>query len=129
MPRLKKNKRYMGRGAFGKFMSGAKDFLKKTQLISKLGQYALPMAGAMGGPAGGIIGRAALDYTKQEGYGKRRRILRRGGALVAVGGRRVMYRGGALGPAGGSGGMRPTMSKRLNPRVRSTINMPSKFLY
>lgn len=80
-----------GRGFFS-FLGKARDWLKKTGLISKIGKT----LGAVGVPYAGTIGSAAGAL----GYGRRRRRVRRrcGRGLHLPGGRRSA--GGSLRLAG-----------------------------
>ena len=98
-----------------------KDWLRKTRILSKVGDVVAPMIpGALG-----MAARQAVNYGQSQGYG-RRRIRRRnccsGGSLYPVGARR----GGAMAPVGGaylsrvrrSGSMssrlaRPSLGKRM----------------
>lgn len=84
-----------------------KDWLKKTQILSKVGNVVAPMIPG----AAGMAARQAVNYGQSQGYG-RRRIRRRGGALRPVGARR----GGAMAPVGGA----------YLTRVRRTGSMSSR---
>ena len=91
-----------GKGKFKQFLGKANDFLKKSQILSKLGNAYSKYGGNFGLPYTQQIGQAA-DVAKTMGYG-RRRTKRRGFGLYAAGGK--MRRGGGLYPAsGGSRGM------------------------
>jgi hypothetical protein len=71
-------------GSFKSFLSGANNFLKKSGLLSTLGQIGSQLAPGKYGKMAGILGNAAGTM----GYGRRRR--RCGGALRLAGG--AMYR-------------------------------------
>jgi hypothetical protein len=87
-------------GALKKFMANAKDFLKKSNVLSTVGKSLMPMTGSLAPMA-----QMGLDKLTKAGYGRRRMIKRRkGGSLVAVGGaRRPMFKASRLAP-------------RLNPK-------------
>ena len=83
MPRRTQHSRRGGRrrgGSFKSFLSGANNFLKKTGLLSTLGQIGSQMAPGKYGAMAGVLGNAAGAM----GYGRRRR--RCGGALRLAGG-------------------------------------------
>lgn len=107
---VRRTRRRIGMG-FKDFINKAGNWLKKTQILSKLGSVVAPMAGAYAPIAGQAVG--ALSKA---GYG-RRRIRRRGGALRPVGARR----GGMLVPVGGSRMSRALMGRPMPRR------MPMKF--
>lgn len=112
MPR---HRRKVGKG-FKDFMGKAGNFLKKTQLLSRVGSSLMPLVPGQYRP----IAQMGLDYAKSKGYG-RRRIYRRGGALRPAGMRRGGgCCGGALVPAGGARMSRklhvPALPKRLPMR-------------
>ncbi len=86
-----------GRGKFKQFLGKANDFLKKSQILSKLGNAYSKYGGAIGLPYSGYVGQAA-NVAQQAGYGRRR--IRKGSGLYAAGGK--MRRGGALKMAGGA---------------------------
>ena len=84
MPRRTQHSRRGGRrrgGSFKSFLSGANNFLKKTGLLSTLGQIGSQMAPGKYGAMAGVLGNAAGAM----GYGRRRR--RCGGALRLAGGK------------------------------------------
>jgi hypothetical protein len=66
-------------GSFKSFLSGANKFLKKSGLLSTLGQIGSQMAPGKYGQMAGVLGNAAGAM----GYGRRRRC---GGALRLAGG-------------------------------------------
>ena len=68
-------------GSFKSFLSGANNFLKKSGLLSALGQIGSQMAPGKYGQMAGVLGNAAGAM----GYGRRRR--RCGGALRLAGGK------------------------------------------
>ena len=122
MPRHRRHRRKVG-GSFKSFWGKAKKFLKKTKLLSTVGNALAPMAGP------GILGKAArgaVNFAKSQGYGRRRRIRRRrkGGALRPAGSHKRYGRGscgGSLAPVGA--GRRRRRSKhhssgKMNPRLR-----------
>ena len=92
-----------GRGKFKQFLGKANDFLKKSQILSKLGNAYSKYGGNFGLPYTSQIGQAA-DVAKTMGYGRRRTKMRRGGSLRPAGARRY---GTGLYPSGGS--RRPMM--------------------
>ena len=82
MPRRTQHSRRGGRrrgGSFKSFLSGANNFLKKSGLLSTLGQIGSQMAPGKYGAMAGVLGNAAGAM----GYGRRRRC---GGALRLAGG-------------------------------------------
>ena len=84
MPRITQHSRRGGRrrgGSFKSFLSGANKFLKKSGLLSALGQIGSQMAPGKYGQMAGVLGNAAGAM----GYGRRRR--RCGGALRLAGGK------------------------------------------
>jgi hypothetical protein len=84
MPRRTQHSRRGGRrrgGSFKSFLSGANNFLKKSGLLSALGQIGSQMAPGKYGAMAGVLGNAAGAM----GYGRRRR--RCGGALRLAGGK------------------------------------------
>jgi hypothetical protein len=68
-------------GSFKSFLSGANNFLKKSGLLSALGQIGSQMAPGKYGKMAGVLGNAAGAM----GYGRRRRRCC-GGALGLAGG-------------------------------------------
>lgn len=91
-----------------------KDFFKKSKLLSTVGRTLAPMVPG----AWGTLANKAVDYAASQGYGRRRRVIRRGGALRPVGARRM---GGMIAPVGGmkikkSGMMSPLMMRRAMPK-------------
>ena len=88
MPVRRRTKKLKGRG-FMDFLGKANDFLKKTQILSKLGS----VYGATGLPGSSLVGSAA-GMAGSIGYGRRRRTVRRrvgAGFRLAGGRRRPMY--------------------------------------
>ena len=94
------SRRMKGRGKFKEFLGKANNFLKKSQILSKLGNAYSKYGGNFGLPYASQIGQAA-DVAKTMGYGRRR--VRKGSGLYAAGGK--MRRGGGLYPSGA--GRRP----------------------
>ena len=86
-----RNRRMIGRG-IKDFMAKASDFLKKTKLLSSIGntlnQSVVPLPFRE-------IGQKVIDYGKSKGYGAKHRIRRR------VRGHGLRLAGGALMPVGG----------------------------
>ena len=95
------SRRMRGKGKFKDFLGKANNFLKKSQILSKLGNAYSKYGGNFGLPYTQQIGQAA-DVAKTMGYGRRRRV-RKGFGLYAAGGK--MRRGGGLYPSGA--GRRP----------------------
>jgi len=128
MPRHRRRHRRKVGGSFKSFWGKAKKFLKKTKLLSTVGNALAPMAGP------GILGKAArgaVNFAKSQGYGRRRRIRRRrkGGALRPAGshkrygrgtcGQGRGTRGGSLAPVGAGRRRRKHHSGgKMNPRLR-----------
>ena len=100
------SRKMKGRGKFKEFLGKANNFLKKSQILSKLGNAYSKYGSYAGLPYTGMVGNAA-DVAASAGYGRRRRV-RKGGSLYAAGGK--MRRGGSLTPSGGS--RRPHMVSR-----------------
>jgi len=71
-------------GSFGSFLKGANNFLKKSGLLSTLGNLGSQIVPGKWGKRIGMAGNVASTL----GYGRRRR--RRGGALRLAGG--ALYR-------------------------------------
>ena len=94
MPRKMK-----GRGKFKEFLGKANNFLKKSQILSKLGNAYSKYGGMVGLPYTQHVGMAS-DAAQQAGYGRRRRV-RKGGSLRPAGGS-VRRRGFGLKLAGGA---------------------------
>ena len=90
------SRKMKGRGKFKQFLGKANDFLKKSQILSKLGSAYSKYGGMAGLPYAQHVGMAS-DVAKQAGYGRKRRV---GSGLYAAGGK--MRRGGALKMAGGA---------------------------
>ena len=90
------SRRMRGKGKFKDFLGKANNFLKKSQILSKLGNAYSKYGGNFGLPYTSQIGQAA-DVAKTIGYGRRR--VRKGTGLYAAGGK--MRRGGGLYNAGG----------------------------
>lgn len=86
MPRKTSTKCRGGRrkrgGSFKSFLSGANNFLKKSGLLSTLGQIGSQLAPGKYGKMAGVLGNAAGSM----GYGRRR-----GGALRLAGGRKWKF--------------------------------------
>lgn len=84
----KTHKKHKRGGSFQSFLSSANDFLKRTGLLSKLGQFGASILPGEFGKIAGTLGTAAGSL----GYGRRRHKapVRRGGALRLAGG--AMYR-------------------------------------
>ena len=85
-----------GRGKFKEFLGKANNFLKKSQILSKLGNAYSKYGGAIGLPYSGYVGQAA-NVAQQAGYGRKRRV---GSGLYAAGGK--MRHGRGLRMAGGA---------------------------
>ena len=98
------SRRMRGKGKFKDFLGKANNFLKKSQILSKLGNAYSKYGGNFGLPYASQIGQAA-DVAKTMGYGRRRTKMRRGGSLRPAGARRY---GTGLYPA--SGGSRRPMT-------------------
>ena len=98
------SRKMKGRGKFREFLGKANNFLKKSQILSKLGNAYSKYGSYAGLPYTGMVGNAA-DVAASAGYGRRRR-MRKGGSLRPAGARR----GGGLYPSGGS--RRPHMVSR-----------------
>ena len=109
-----RHRRLIGRG-IKDFMSKANDFLKKTKLLSTIGntlnQSVVPL------PFRGI-GQKVIDYGVSKGYG-RRKI--RGRGLRLAGGSHRGIRGGALNPVGGM------LNRQLVQRSSMARRLPSYF--
>ena len=101
MPR----KKLKGKGKFKEFLGKANNFLKKSQILSKLGNAYSKYGGMIGLPYAQQVGMAS-NAASTAGYGRRR--IRKGSGLYAAGGK--MRRGGGLYPSGGS--RRPHMVAR-----------------
>ena len=122
MPRYtrRRHRRKLG-GSLKSFWDKTKGFLKRTKILSKVGNVLTPM---IPGKYRGLA-NMGLQYAKQQGYGRRRR----GGALRPAGARRLMSRrrggsccGGALNPVGG---MR-LLGRRVR-RLRMRPRLPAKY--
>lgn len=102
----RRTRRRVGAG-FKDFVNKAGAWLKKTQILSKVGSALAPMAGAYS-----PLATEAVKTLAMKGYGRRR--MRRGGALRPAG----AYRGGALNPVGGARmvGSKNKMSALLIPK-------------
>ena len=87
-----------GRGKFKEFLGKANNFLKKSQILSKLGNAYSKYGSYVGLPYTGMVGQAA-DVAATAGYGRRRR-RRVGSGLYAAGGK--MRHGRGLRLAGGA---------------------------
>ncbi len=102
MPRRKL--KLKGKGKFREFLGKANNFLKKSQILSKLGNAYSKYGSLAGLPYTGMVGNAA-SAAQQAGYGRKRRV---GSGLYAAGGK--MRHGRGLRMAGGS--RRPHMVAR-----------------
>ena len=100
MPRRK----LKGKGKFKEFLGKANNFLKKSQILSKLGNEYSKYGGMVGLPYAQQVGMAS-GAAQQAGYGRKRRVGR--GLRVAGG---SVRRGTGLYAAGGS--RRPHMVSR-----------------
>ena len=122
MPRkvVRRKRRNVG-GSFKSFWDGTKNFLKKTKLLSTVGNSLNSLVPAQYRPMSSM----AIDYAKNQGYGRRRV---RGGALMPAGQRRMhLIRGGALLPVGGCVG-KGKMSSKLRVKPLANIRrMPATF--
>ena len=98
------SRKMKGRGKFKEFLGKANNFLKKSQILSKLGNAYSKYGGMAGLPYTGIVGTAA-GVAQQAGYGRRKRRIRKGGALRPSGG--SVRRGFGLRMAGGARHMIP----------------------
>ena len=90
-----------GRGKFKEFLGKANNFLKKSQILSKLGNAYSKYGGMVGLPYAQQVGMAS-GAAQQAGYGRRR--IRKGSGLRPAGARR----GYGLRVAGGSRHMVPS---------------------
>ena len=95
-----------GKGKFTNFLNKANGFLKKSQILSKLGGMYSKIGQVLPLPYAGTVGTAA-GFANKLGYGRKRRV-RKGSGLYAAGGK--MRRGTGLSLAGGS--RRPHMVSR-----------------
>ena len=93
-----------GKGKFTDFLNKANGFLKKSQILSKLGGMYSKIGQVLPLPYAGTVGTAA-GFANKLGYGRKRRV-RKGGSLRPAGARR----GFGLTPSGGS--RRPHMVSR-----------------
>ena len=123
MPRRTRHKRTLG-GSWKSIWGKAKNFLKRTKLLSTVGSALSPMLPTQYR----TLANGAINYAKSKGYGtkRRRRRIRRGGALRPAGARRKYGHGcsgGALSPVGGMRTIRK--SGRMNPKLRG-IRLPSR---
>jgi hypothetical protein len=91
------SRKMKGRGKFKEFLGKANNFLKKSQILSKLGNAYSKYGSLAGLPYTGMVGNAA-SVAQQAGYGRRR--VRKGSGLYSAGGK--MRRGGGLRMAGGA---------------------------
>ena len=103
-------RRVLGRGVKD-FLKKADNFLQRTKLLSNVGSAlnstVMPMQYR------GIADKA-LDYARSKGYGKRKIVYKRGGALTSA--------GGSLRPAGGRRSLPKPSRALFNPRM---INPPT----
>jgi hypothetical protein len=97
-------KKMVGKGVFDGFI----DFLKKSKVISKIGDVILPVAGGalaglltanpLAAGVGAATGSAANEFIKSQGFGKRKR--RRGGCnsclAISPNGQRLGQQGRGL---------------------------------
>ena len=86
-----------GKGKFKDFLNKANGFLKKSQILSKLGGMYSKIGQVLPLPYAGTVGTAG--FANKLGYGRKRRV-RKGSGLYAAGGK--MRRGTGLTPSGGS---------------------------
>ena len=94
------SRKMKGRGKFKEFLGKANNFLKKSQILSKLGNAYSKYGGMAGLPYTGIVGTAA-GVAQQAGYGRRiKKRVRKGFGLHVAGG--SVRRGFGLHSAGGS---------------------------
>ena len=91
------SRKMKGRGKFKQFLGKANDFLKKSKILSKLGNAYSKYGSLAGLPYTGMVGNAA-SIAKQAGYGRRKRRV--GSGLRVAGG--SVRRGFGLSLAGGS---------------------------
>ena len=96
------SRKMKGRGKFREFLGKANNFLKKSQILSKLGNAYSKYGGMVGLPYTQHVGMAS-DAAQQAGYGRRRK-RRVGSGLRPAGARR----GYGLRVAGGSRHMVPS---------------------
>ena len=96
------SRKMKGRGKFREFLGKANNFLKKSQILSKLGNAYSKYGSYAGLPYTGMVGNAA-DVAASAGYGRRRK-RRVGSGLRPAGARR----GYGLRVAGGSRHMVPS---------------------
>jgi len=76
------SRKMKGRGKFKEFLGKANNFLKKSQILSKLGNAYSKYGSLAGLPYTGMVGNAA-SVAQQAGYGRRR--VRKGSGLYAAG--------------------------------------------
>ena len=89
-----------GRGKFKEFLGKANNFLKKSQILSKLGNAYSKYGSLAGLPYTGMVGTAS-GIAERAGYGRRKtRRGRVGSGLYSAGG--PVRRGSGLYPSGGS---------------------------
>ena len=79
-----------GKGKFTNFLNKANGFLKKSQILSKLGGMYSKIGQVLPLPYAGTVGTAAGFFNKL-GYGRKRRV-RKGSGLYAAGGKCVEER-------------------------------------
>ena len=91
------SRKMKGRGKFREFLGKANNFLKKSQILSKLGNAYSKYGGMVGLPYAQQVGMAS-GAAQQAGYGRRRRRV--GSGLYAAGGK--MRHGRGLRLAGGA---------------------------
>jgi len=93
--RMRKHRvrRRMGGANASQFLQKAKTFLKRHQVLSKVGQLAVPYVAGPYTP----LAQMAVNAVKRAGYGKRRHM--RGGMHMSMGRRRHMGGVGTLPPA------------------------------
>ena len=103
MPRRK----LKGKGKFKEFLGKANNFLKKSQILSKLGNMYSKVGQVLPLPYAGTVGTAA-NVAGKMGYGRKKRHVRKGGSLRPSGG--SVRRGRGLYTAGG--GSRHMISSR-----------------
>ena len=94
------SRKMKGRGKFREFLGKANNFLKKSQILSKLGNAYSKYGGMAGLPYTGMVGTAS-GIAERAGYGRRKTRRRRvGSGLYSAGG--PVRRGSGLYPSGGS---------------------------
>ena len=85
----KHTRKLKGKG-IGDFLKKANNWLKKTQIVSKLGNAYSKYGGMAGLPYAGTVGKVA-GVAGRLGYGRTRRVCRGAGLRLAGGRRRPMH--------------------------------------